>query len=858
MPINSLGVMADRARLESNFRGVNSSAPASSPAGGGGGVYHVRSNPGPAPVNRGRPLPSGGLQPRYVSSPSNPVNPDYVGSPSLSSGRPVASSAPASLPSNGPRPVNRALEPGFNARPNPIRNSGPNWYSGAPAARGTYTGSIQSTVAPYHNGSGSVVNRAMEPGFNGRVIEPGRAVNPRIPAGGGAGMLARGANSPWVGLGMMAIQAEMERRDWPTYSDYVAERWQSGDLGNVPGWLGYPNQTDPDSLGQGPQISPLILQSGGPGSSPVNYSVTVFYSDEFRPNTSNPWSPRYFVDTVTVRGPLQGIGEGLLSGSNRMIVFGTTPEGGAQTVFTSLSGASTSGCVTSPNYFRNCNQGIQSITRLDGQTDPPFQPEQPPVYAANPARNSRPTTPGLTPNLLPAPPTPDHPNWQPDTGDRWPETQPTQPPDTQPIAPAPATPPNFQPTAPQGEPNTPTNPNAPPGAPDLDPNAPPRETPPDLATDPDTPTRPAGSPFREDPERANRTRVFTPTIVPVPIPVGQRPPANTPSAPRLTGNPADNPNVRYVQQPVRQTPTEAPKGTCFYEFQRVADIQRKATDTQQRASNAVSGFPGLYGIGIESRVKLGETFTLVQTVNEFMRKAWKATRMDKALNLLTFIGVMHNVSMLSRDVGETFFQLISQALQAVGIRDEEDNVIDVGEVVGNTVENFLKTILGESTYNGINEAWNKANRIISSASAIIWTVRSIADSSLDLMEWIGENTGRIGNALKRWGVVGERSYPWMSESARAQGRWRSRFSKITNTLENAEDRLSVYTQATSTVIEIQDEVQEGQENWQRLQESVIDGIPDPWLDNNPIKDGYDASKAISDGPDVPPSEAQKG
>jgi hypothetical protein len=40
----------------------------------------------------------------------------------------------------------------------------------------------------------------------------------------------------------------------------------------------------------------------------------------------------------------------------------------------------------------------------------------------------------------------------------------------------------------------------------------------------------------------------------------------------------------------------------------VADIQRKATETQQRASNPVSGFPGLYGMGIESRAKLGQTY----------------------------------------------------------------------------------------------------------------------------------------------------------------------------------------------------------------------------------------------------------
>ena len=430
--------------------------------------------------------------------------------------------------------------------------------------------------------------------------------------------------------------------------------------------------------------------------------------------------------------------------------------------------------------------------------------------------------------------------------------------------------------------------------PDLDPNAPPRDAP-NLADDPDTPTRPAGSPgdaFTESPTEGPQTwpgitklrdgaeiieqengdrqirwpygredvtrQLFSPPVLPVPIPVGARWPVNTPSSPNLVNNPADNPNVRRVEQPVRQTPTEGPKGSCFYEFQRVADIQAKATDTNTKANNPVSGFPGLYGIGIESRVKLGETFTLLQTVNNFMRTAWRATRMDKVLNLLTFIGVMHNVSMLSRDVGETFLQLVSQALQAVGIRDEEDNLIDVEEVVGDSIEMLLRRVFGNAIYEGVGEAWNKANRIISSASAIIWTVRSIADSSLDLMEWIGENTGRIGNALKRWGVVGERSYPWMSESAQAQSRFRNRFSKVTDALENAEDRISVFTQATSNVIEIQEESAELGENWQRFRDSVENGIPDPWGDNAPVANQYAADQAVSDGPDVPPADAQKG
>ncbi|MBD2425262.1 hypothetical protein [Phormidium sp. FACHB-1136] len=854
MPINSLGVMQDRARLESIFQGVNSSAPTSSPAGGGG-VYHVRSNPGPAPVNRGRPLPSGGLQFRYNSNPANPVNPDYIGSPATrtySGGISSPSSpAPGSFRGGSTGVVNNAAAGGYRADPFVQYQPG---YGRTPA---------------------TPVNAANSPAAAPSGVNPGRPVSAK-----GAGFRIGGRGMPGGGgmllsVGMMAIQAEMDRRDWPTYADYVAEQQQLGNLDNVPGWMlgeEYPNQLDPDALTQGLMLEDATPESGGVGS--VAGAIYGLFGSGASGTVNG--SPQMLGPILNERIEPRPLWTGYIDYYQVWDVPNLPPPS-TYAVF----------------LGRNSMGPAYSWARVDGGTDPPYQPAQPPTYAPNPARSSRqPTTPGAAPNLLPAPPVPS-PAYQPGGDLPWPQTQPQAPPDTQPLAP-PQDAPNFSPP-PTEAPSTPTNPFAPPGPPDLDPNAPPRDAP-NLADDPDTPTRPAGSPgdaFTESPTEGPQTwpritklrdgteiieqengdrqirwpygredvtrQLFSPPVLPVPIPVGARWPVNTPSSPNLVNNPADNPNVRRVEQPVRQTPTEGPKGSCFYEFQRVADIQAKATDTNTKANNPVSGFPGLYGIGIESRVKLGETFTLLQTVNNFMRTAWRATRMDKVLNVLTFIGVMHNVSMLSRDVGDTFFQLISQALQAAGIRNEEDQVIDVGEVVGDTVENFLKGVLGEERYHGINEAWNKANRIIQSANAILWTVRSIADSSLDLMEWIGENTGRIGNALKRWGVVSERSYPWMSESARAQSRFRSRFSKVNDALENAEDRISVGMQATSLVIEIQDEVEESKENWMRFKDSVRDGIPDPWLDNSPVQEANATLKEyINNVPDVLPSEAQKG
>jgi hypothetical protein len=283
-----------------------------------------------------------------------------------------------------------------------------------------------------------------------------------------------------------------------------------------------------------------------------------------------------------------------------------------------------------------------------------------------------------------------------------------------------------------------------------------------------------------------------------------------------------------------------------------AAIQAQLSRIEANQNNPVSGFAALQvgQVGI-----LG----LLQSVNDFMRKAWEMTRMQKVLDVLTFIGVMHNVSMLSRGVGSTFLEVVGQGIQALGIRDEEGEVLDVHGMVTGGIETMLRSVLGSDVYDGISETWNKANRIISSASMIIWTVRSLFDTSLDLMEWIGENTGKIGNALKRWGVVGERDYNWMSERATAENRLRTKVSRVTGFIENAEDRVSTFGVATSGVIEIQEEIGQLEENFGNFKDSVINGIPDPWDDNIPIKTEADVAKdAAAALPDIPVSDSQKG
>lgn len=258
----------------------------------------------------------------------------------------------------------------------------------------------------------------------------------------------------------------------------------------------------------------------------------------------------------------------------------------------------------------------------------------------------------------------------------------------------------------------------------------------------------------------------------------------------------------------------------------------------------------------------GAILTKLNQMQAFAEAAWKNTHLDKVINLLTLITVLHNASMISRDIGETLGYVVSNALAAIGVKDEGGNALDVNEIVGSSISDFIKSVVGEDVYDDTRTAWQKANRVLQAGSNIVWTLRNINDATQDVLEWTAENTGKIGNALKKYGVVGDRAYPWMSERVQAQDFYRRKFSRIFQGLEQAEDTASSLAVVTGNVREIQEEVTELGEARQRFTDAIEDIGPDdiPGLpENAPIATEQGAAEQASQSPDVTiATDAQKG
>lgn len=186
---------------------------------------------------------------------------------------------------------------------------------------------------------------------------------------------------------------------------------------------------------------------------------------------------------------------------------------------------------------------------------------------------------------------------------------------------------------------------------------------------------------------------------------------------------------------------------------------------------------------------------LLNKFSESFEKFAQWSHLDRLLNILTFTTTVHNAYQVSSGLSQTLFSMVSNVLAAVGIKDKDNNPLDINKIVGTTVENLFKAVLGVETVDGIKTEWKKYNRIYQAASNIVNSFQSIGYSILGAAEVLGNWIAAIGNALKAGGVLGENVYKWMNPQVDFQNRFFTTINNIENVVSNidqvAQETLSI-------------------------------------------------------------------
>lgn len=234
-------------------------------------------------------------------------------------------------------------------------------------------------------------------------------------------------------------------------------------------------------------------------------------------------------------------------------------------------------------------------------------------------------------------------------------------------------------------------------------------------------------------------------------------------------------------------------------------------------------------------------------------KLSKWLHLDRALNILIWWQTLHNAYMLSNNLGQTLTSAISNVLAVIGIKDKDDNPLDIGEIIGKTLDEAAKTALGEKTWGGMKAEWKKYNRIYQAAANLLNSIQSIGSSILSALEIIGSWNAKIGNALRKWGEVGEKAYGWMNPQPNFQ-------NKFFTALETAENVVSQVDSIASEVLSAQETIKQLGSQKKELDESMKQSDNSKQGKEAPeakkVKEAAEKAKEASVGSDISDSDKE--
>jgi cell division protein ZapA (FtsZ GTPase activity inhibitor) len=309
----------------------------------------------------------------------------------------------------------------------------------------------------------------------------------------------------------------------------------------------------------------------------------------------------------------------------------------------------------------------------------------------------------------------------------------------------------------------------------------------------------------------------------------------------------NNTNIENPPKPVPR-PEDQPTPDDDPEKRRnVSPLLVKQWDSITKQINTIS-VPIPPGFGPILALIANESAEAQEDSHKERKSILERLQIVRLMQLMNTIASLHNAAMLSRNLGQTLGEATSTVITAIGRATgfmSSEQSIDVNQLIGEAFNDFMKSAIGEEAWNGTKASFNRANRILSSASQIMSTLRGINDSRREILEWIGENTGKIGNALKRFGVVGESAYSWMPERFNIQTRFEQRITRVREGVDTLDDAASSLSSVASETVNIMDEYQQLVEQRQQFEQLITSAETKVRSDNTPIKSADDLAKSLS-------------
>jgi hypothetical protein len=242
---------------------------------------------------------------------------------------------------------------------------------------------------------------------------------------------------------------------------------------------------------------------------------------------------------------------------------------------------------------------------------------------------------------------------------------------------------------------------------------------------------------------------------------------------------------------------------------------------------------------------------LTNLVNSSFSKTWKFLKLDRVLNILTFAASLHNAAMLSRSLADTLLDVTSSVLSAFGLRDANNSPFDLQEFFGSQIEDFIIRIVGQEAYEGNKAKWNAANRIISTATNLLWSMQSMIYNAIEGIEIVGGWVAKMANGIKFDGLVSDNMWGWFNPNPD----FKSPIFKAMEKLDDLEDAASQIYMISTNVVDFQETAEQLGEQKAALQKSLTDY--NDLATTQAIQEDFDNSSPEINPPDTAPAAEQE-
>lgn len=237
-----------------------------------------------------------------------------------------------------------------------------------------------------------------------------------------------------------------------------------------------------------------------------------------------------------------------------------------------------------------------------------------------------------------------------------------------------------------------------------------------------------------------------------------------------------------------------------------------------RDANAAAQTAALTGIAAEQQIQKGVLASILAKAREIFDLVgglWNNGMIDKAMQYITMITVIHNAVMLTRGIGDTLGSALDSGLQALGlqIKDKDGNAQGVTAIIGKSFENLIKGIIGADNYTALTNTWLQANRVYQASINLLSNVQSILDSTTAVAELTSNRVATLMNSLRNAGVVRENAYGSQTPNT-------TRFNAFMNKLENLEQGTSNLASITGNIVSVQQSVNELKSNRTEFENAI--------------------------------------